>query len=224
MIEKQLESPGYLRSLEIKGGSGSGSWEGPGNPRFARGEVEGKVSSILKEVKEAKKYGFDTFSAYGRERFGMTKDQQSNIYDYVMRDKEPVGKRKKTLDLLASKAKGSTDPIIVYRGLRCNKDMIQGIEKSLKSGKIPTIQLNRPSSWTNSSKVAYNFSKPGGPRSEYGKEGILLKILAPKGTKAVRLDIAFGVGAETLLPTGAKFCIVKVEKFRSVYRFIGKLV
>ena len=233
--------------LYFKGGPGSGNFghEGREGQVGGSGEGEGQDSRLLfgfaekleankdifNQIKRAKNWGISDSPIGDRSYFngdnatmGLNRSNQEKIFDYVTRDKEPSGQIGQVLDKLCSSAEGFKNDALVYRGLRTDKKVIQAIEDKLQNNENVVLQFNRPTSWTNSDSVAFDFAKAKGPRGKFGDSGVVLKVLAPKGIKAVGLDIAFGVGQETLFSSTIKIQIVKIEKYREVVRFVGKMI
>ena len=160
----------------------------------------------------------------GQKEVDLSDEDYNNIYKYVREDEAPTGSIGVSLERAVRKSVPSVRACVLFRGMRMPLKKISALEKQIKKGEA-VLSLGTPSSWTNSESVAYKFAKDKGIRHEQGDDsvGVLLEIEVPKGTKGVILDFTFGIGCETVLSGKSVFLLQKIQKYRNIKRFIGKV-
>lgn len=155
---------------------------------------------------------------------GKNKILADTISDYFHEDLDPIGKVGRYLEQAVQKAKGSVRDIILFRGIRVQEDLVLGwVEKIKEKGKL-TISMRNPSSWTPFPGYASEFTTTTGYRRNLTKRvGVLFRVLASKGTKAVKVD-RLGFTDEVLLSKSIKVGVAKIERYRTGYRVTGKFI
>lgn len=156
----------------------------------------------------------------------LPKQDLENLYKYVHDDAPPRGAIAKSLDKLVSVSSPLNRSILSYRGVRLPSSTVVDIQKAVEAGQY-VFSSEWPSSWSNNQSVAWDFVKPKGYRfdaNDTSLSSVVFEVLIPAGTKIGRLQLAFGVGAEHVLPSNAKIRLTKIRKYRTGVIFSGKVL
>ena len=138
----------------------------------------------------------------------LSEQDQRLIGDYVFGDAD-LRKNPKIVAALerAIKVAGITldRDMVSYRGVALTKEQFAELTAGAK------LKLGRVASLTDEERVAYDFVKPqrNSVRNK-GRDlqGVVLRILLPRGTRTAYLNLALGVGSEHVISGKTRYRVV----------------
>lgn len=194
------------------------------------GESEGNKQQVFSSKKEMDKWGKENFSSWEK---GLSKEEKKALLQYagpmffdtnssLRSDGSVPEKWKDSVKNLDAAIEKSTIPndIVAYRGL-----WLDGKEQSQKFVEkfVPGAILSDPGFMSTSinREIASDF---GGEKLG---SGIVIEIKVPKGSKGAYMDVLPENAKhfkqnELLLPRGAKFKVVSVEKGKAVVELVNE--
>ncbi len=236
---EELSGKGFLCDHILKGGQGSGSWNGPGSPRFAADNSHERVIGARRdwknldpnlltetEIKEIKNWGMDN-----RKNANLTSPERSAIIEYrgssafEINDFLRGGKIQFMSEKDANKIVGHVDSAISKAIIDRNIVTYRGVPLDLKVKVGDTIKDKAFLSTTMNIEEAVNFSN--GP----GNKSTIFKIEVPKGSRGLYVEGMAPRGYEMnsnqeheiLFPRNTQIQITEVIKLRGTYYVSGKI-
>jgi hypothetical protein len=158
----------------------------------------------------------------GFRELGLTSEEEHLCYEYY-HDAAPVGAVGNALEKAVQNSKPSLRDCEMWRGVHLSQEEFGVLENYLRNGKMAQLQMSRPQSWTNNKSTAWDFAKPGGYHTAAGTISVMLRVLAPAGTKGCGGAFGLGVGHETWLSKHTVVDLVGIKGYRDGYILTGVL-
>lgn len=148
-------------------------------------------------------------------------------FDYVHRREPLVGTVGEYFQEKIDGSEGSVQDCVLYRGLVWHTSSVQKWIKNLQGNKIPSIKMERPTSWTERFRPAWEFARRSGHNRYLHSSdhtGIVLVVLVPEGTPGIITGAHFVISGEVILSQGLTVEIHHIQKYYTGFCVYGQVV
>jgi len=188
-------------------------WESHYKARHIRGDISRSLPSFQKLPKEERDKDWPT------DIWDQLSDEEKGHLTGLGFDTWKGKDVERTLEKVIALSEPTDRDIVSYRGIGLNEQKVHAMIKKLEARKTVRLKNTRPSSFTNKSNKAWNFSdRHGGSNTR-----VLLEVLIPAGTKIGRIATHHGIGSEHVVSKNHAVVIDKYKRYRKGYKMTGKL-